>query len=394
MSCNAETDARKAGIGAAGRTGHAGPADRPEAGSPRKLLLTGGTGVLGRVLIREVLQHSDTRILAVVRRSRGAEPEGRLRAILHDEGVGDEIGRRVTVIGGNIGVADLGLAPEQVVDLRRDVDSFLHLAALTDLAGSREDLFRVNVEGTRRVLELAWDLYRRGRLSRFGYFSTAFVAGSRQDWRALEDEVCPRPAWANAYEESKYTAESLVREAIDAGLPAVILRPSIVVGDTRTGKAGAFNVIYPFFRLVASGVLPAVPGRPTDVLQIVPVDFVARAAWAIFRQPECLGHAYHLTSPNPPNLELVLRLRRAFAPDAPVLRLIPPERLEAEPLRPHVRKAIEAIKPHIGYVIHDLAFDTRNTEQALEGTGIELPDTGYDFMHRIIQYATNAGFFQ
>ena len=355
------------------------------------LLLTGGTGALGRVLIREVIQESEARILTVVRRSRAADPEERLRVILRDEGVADEVGGRIGVIGGNLGIGDFGLLPEQLDGLRGEVESFLHLAALTDLGASREDLFRVNVEGTRRALKIAWDLYRRGRLARFGYFSTAFVAGSRQDWRAPEDGACPHPAWANAYEESKFVAESLVREAIAEGLPAMIFRPSIVVGDSQTGRTSAFNVVYPFFRLVASGILPAVPGRPTDVMQIVPVDFVARAAWKIFRQPDSAGRTYHLTSSSPPNVELILRLRQALDPGAPPLRLISPERLDAAPLL--IRKAIEMIKPHIGYVIYDLSFDTSNTEQALRGSGIEMPDTGYDFMHRIIGYAKNAGFF-
>jgi thioester reductase-like protein len=190
------------------------------------LLLTGGTGVLGRVLIREVLDSPDNRILAVVRRSQGTDQEQRLRKIVRDEGVGHEIGPRLEVLTGNLGIANLGLESRRLASLRHEVDWFLHLAALTDLTGDRDHLFRVNVEGTRRVLQLAWDLYRYGRLSRFGYFSTAFVAGSRQDWRAPEDEMCPHPAWANAYEESKYAAESLVREATAAGLPAMIVRAS------------------------------------------------------------------------------------------------------------------------------------------------------------------------
>ena len=360
-------------------------------GGAGTLLLTGGTGALGRVLIREVIQESEGRILTVVRRSRGTDPEERLRAILRDEGVADEVGGRIGVIGGNLGIGDFGLLPEQLDGLRGEVESFLHLAALTDLAASREDLFRVNVEGTRRALALAWDLYRNGRLARFGYFSTAFVAGSRQQWRAPEDGACPHPAWANFYEESKFVAESLVREAIAEGLPAMIFRPSIVVGDSQTGRTSSFNVVYPFFRLVASGILSVFPGRPSDVIQIVPVDFVARAAWEIFRQPDSVGRTYHLTSSSPPDVELVLRLRQALEPGAPPLRLIPPERLDSAPLL--IRKALEMIKPHIGYVIYDLSFDTSNTEQALQGSGIEMPDTGYEFMHRIIGYAKNAGYF-
>jgi thioester reductase-like protein len=75
------------------------------------LLLTGGTGALGRVLIREVIQESEARILTVVRRSRAADPEERLRLILRDEGVADEVGGRIGVIGGNLGIGDFGLLP-------------------------------------------------------------------------------------------------------------------------------------------------------------------------------------------------------------------------------------------------------------------------------------------
>ena len=126
------------------------------AGGAGTLLLTGGTGALGRVLIREVIQESEARILTVVRRSPGTDPEERLRVTLRDEGVADEVGRRIGVIGGNLGIGDFGLLPEQLDGLRGEVESFLHLAALTDLGASREDLFRVNVEGTRRALKLAW----------------------------------------------------------------------------------------------------------------------------------------------------------------------------------------------------------------------------------------------
>lgn len=369
-----------------------GGGDRATSSRPRTILLTGATGVLGRMLIKEGLAGGDVRFISVVRAQGGEGPGARLRAVLDDVGLADALGRDVYALPGELGRERFGVSDDVDALLRAEVDEFFHLAALTNLTGARDELFRVNVEGTVQALALARELHRHGRLKRFFYFSTAFVAGSRQNWCAPEDGLCPHPAWANPYEESKYVAESKVRAAMADGLPVTIFRPSIVVGDQETGKTSDFNVIYPFLRLAALGHVPVVPARPDDTFQVVPVDFVARAAWAISRKPESLGRTYHLASKTPPSVETMLALKSELRPETPPTRLISPDAFDPDRQPGFIRKAIEGIAPHLGYLNFDLRFDTTNTERELQGTGIEMPETGYAFMRKIAQYAIDAGY--
>jgi nucleoside-diphosphate-sugar epimerase len=110
-------------------------------------------------------------------------------------------------------------------------------------------------------------------LERFTYVSTAYVAG--EPGRLFrEDELAVGQRFRNAYEQSKFEAELALRSDGE-GLPMQILRPSIVVGDSRTGRTTAFNVLYGPLKAFARGAIPAIPARREAPVDIVPVDYVA-----------------------------------------------------------------------------------------------------------------------
>ena len=126
-----------------------------------------------------------------------------------------------------------------------------------------EDSRRVNVAGTRRLLEFAELCRERGGLRKFAYVSTAYVAG---DHAGLfrEDELDVGQGFRNSYERSKFEAERLVREHTDR-LPVQIFRPSIIVGEQSSGWTASFNVLYPPLRGFAAGCLSGAsraPGYP------------------------------------------------------------------------------------------------------------------------------------
>jgi long-chain acyl-CoA synthetase len=132
----------------------------------------------------------------------------------------------------------------------------------------------INVDGTARMVDLAERCAGRGDgLDRFSYVSTAYVAGAH---RGLfeEDSLDVGQSFRNPYEQSKFEAERLVRERT-AGLPAQVVRPSIVVGDSRTGWTSSFNVLYAPLRAFARGAIPAIPARRSAPVDVVPVDYVA-----------------------------------------------------------------------------------------------------------------------
>jgi nucleoside-diphosphate-sugar epimerase len=124
--------------------------------------------------------------------------------------------------------------------------------------------------------------------------STAYVAGCRSDL-VRETDLDHDAGFHNTYEQTKYESEQLLRKA-GADLPIAVHRPSIVVGDSKTGRTGAWKVLYWPLKVIARGWLPVIPYDPAGRLDIVPVDYVADAILALARDPATLGRTFHLTA--------------------------------------------------------------------------------------------------
>ena len=198
---------------------------------------------------------------------------------------------------GDVTQPGLGLPQPLAEEHRQAITHVYHLAAKYDLATDYESAYRINVEGTRHVLDFARGL---PRLQRFVYFSTAYVSGDRTD-EVAEDELEAGQGFKNHYEHTKYLAEREVRAA-QGEVPVVILRPGIVVGDARTGETAKFDGPYFVMRLLAR--LPRwlpLPylGRGSAPVNLVPVDYVAKAAAVLGNLPDNAGTTYHLTDPRP-----------------------------------------------------------------------------------------------
>ncbi len=124
------------------------------------------------------------------------------------------------------------------------------------------------------------------------YVGTAYVAGERDDL-VREDELAIGQGYRNTYEQTKAEAEALVRSRLDS-LPGVILRPSIIVGDSRTGVTSSFKMMYWPLKIYARRLWRTVPGYPDAVLDIVPVDFVAQAVARLAFDEAAQGSTVHL----------------------------------------------------------------------------------------------------
>ena len=358
----------------------------------RSIFLTGVTGTLGKELIREILETSNDRLFVLIRRKGRNSHWDRARKILSDYGLERYLGTRVEVFEGDVTFPGLGLREDERKVLRKEVCEFYHVAALTALNGSREECERINVGGTEQALALAWDLRRQGNLERFFYFSTAYVAGSKQTYCAREDGLPEKPAHANFYESSKYQAEKKVRAAGAEGLPVTIFRPSIVVGDSLTGEVSEFNVIYPFMKLFAHGILKILPTRLENSFNIVPIDFVIKASLAIARQNESIGKTFHLVTKTPPTIGMLLQLKNEVYPELPAIEVISPEDFRKENLGPMEQTVFEMLEPYLGYLNDSLTFDTTMTATMLEKTDISFPKTDYGFLRTLLQYAVDAGY--
>ena len=155
--------------------------------------------------------------------------------------------------------------------------------------------YRINVDGTERVLDFAQSCKHFGRLH---YISTCYVAGLRSG-RCFEDELDCGQAFKNHYESTKFWAEKCVQKRWES-IPTTIYRPGIVVGDSVTGET--IKGDGPYFIMNLLMKLPKwVPmvdiGASQATVNIVPVDFLVNAMVEIGRREETIGQVYQLVRP-------------------------------------------------------------------------------------------------
>jgi thioester reductase-like protein len=244
------------------------------------------------------------------------------------------------------------------------------------------------------VLDFAKHCHARGGLRRLGHVSTAYVAGTYRG-RFHEDDLDRGQDFHNTYERSKFEAESLLRERAD-DLPLQFLRPSIIVGDSRSGWTSSFNVLYWPLRAFALGVYPAIPARRSSLADIVPVDYVADAIIALGDAPRGPDATYNLVTGDRAARvgELVDLAARCFDRRPP--RVIPPRlyRLVIHPLLMRradagQRGALEHSEAYFPFFSARVAFDDTRAREHLDPHGLEPPEPR-EYFARLIEFATES----
>ncbi len=247
-------------------------------GAQRSILFTGATGLLGRDVLRRLLDTDpQVRVFVLVRDAeRWAAASSALAAV-----------DRVTPIVGDLCVDGLGLDASTRHQVRSTVTGVLHLAADTQFSRPLDQARAVNAEGTRRVLELAGQCVSE---IPFAYVSTAFVAGKRVGV-VRERDTAHDEGWANAYEQSKYEAESLVREhAADWR----ILRSSTVVCDDVGGHVTQYNAVHRALHLYRHGLAAMMPGVEGSTVDLVTTSYVGDAIARLAFRDDLARTSVHL----------------------------------------------------------------------------------------------------
>lgn len=365
----------------------------PRSPSPAgPLLLTGATGFLGMELLARYLERTDRTVYALVRARDDAEAHARLRAtaarVVEAPGRFDH---RLLAVRGDVAEPGLGIPRSRRLALAEAVTEIVHAAASVSFTLPLAEAREINVEGTRRMLELAELCAAHGSLRRFAHVSTAYVAGDAAGVFG-EDDHDVGQGFRNTYERTKWEAERLVR-AYAERLPAQIFRPSIVVGEQDTGWTAAFNVIYAPLRAYATGAsVPVIPGRRTAPVDVVPVDYVADAIFALASRPDGAGRTYSLAAgPAASSVgELVRLSAQAFERRRPLT--LPPA-LYARTIHPLVlhrsrgarRRWLQQAPVFFPYFALRVRHDTSRARAA----GLEPPPLA-SYFERLVDYAEAA----
>ncbi len=344
--------------------------------------VTGATGFIGRHLVERLLEREGD-IHVLVR----AGSQERLNRLLERWGAG--AGARVKPVVGDLQEPRLGVSDEQIAALRGQVEHFFHLAAIYDMTAAEEVNERLNVVGTRNAVDLAGAL-NAGHLH---HVSSVAAAG---EFKGLfrEDMFDEGQKLPSAYHRTKFDSEKIVRE--QSSVPWRVYRPAIVVGHSQTGEMDKIDGPYYFFKAIqkARFALPEwmpLIGPELGYTNIVPVDFVAAALDHIAHQRDLDGQAFHLTNPKAMRVGESLN-EFAKAAHAPQLAIRVDKRLtDALPKGtismlmklPQVRDIRNTVLADFGIppvVLEHMAirpqFDTRDTERALAGSGITVPELG------------------
>lgn len=347
---------------------------------PKHILLTGSTGFVGKQLLRLLVQQGH-HVYILVRHKLGKSPAARLEQLLDGADA-----KQVTVIPGDLAQPEAGISADDLARLDNRIDTVIHSAALVRFDEELADeLEQVNVEGTRSLLALA----KRIRARRFYQVSTAYTCGLQE---VAREELHPLTGpFHNPYERTKCHAEHLVMQAAADEFHTAIFRPSVIIGDSRTGLADTALTIYGFIRgirVFARKIKKALPNQrfriaadPLATQNVVPVDYVCQAIAAAVHQ-EVQGGIYHLTNPNPPtNRQVFSSILRRLSLNPDFIHI--DKHLRDEEMAPEETLLNELVATYRVYLYHYAAFEDRNTRALLRQQGLpalSLDERQLDFI--------------
>ena len=356
-----------------------------------RYFVTGGSGFIGKRLIRTLLERPDAHVYVLLRNPSA----DRLAELFRFWGAD---ATRVTPIKGDVTKQGLGIEAGQLEQIVGKVDHFFHLAAIYDLEADPEAEMRTNIEGTHNAVALAAAIGSK----RFHHMSSIAAAGLYQGV-FREDMFEEATNLEHPYFTSKHESEKLVRN--ECRIPWRIYRPGLVIGDSRTGEMDKVDGPYYFFKLIQKmrKLLPSwAPsiGIEGGRINLVPVDFVVAALVHLAHVEGEDGRCFHLTDPHPLRVGDLLNIfaRAAHAPDmtirlnAALLRLIPPGIMTTLMTLTPTRRIRKAVMKDLGlpqdiftFVNYPTRFDNREAARLLEPAGIRAPPLD-DYAWRIWDY--------
>lgn len=361
--------------------------------------ITGATGAIGCALIPVLLEDKDTELYLLIRAENRDNLTERLEKLFHfwEFQKEDERKERIIPVAGDIKLPDFGMERELYRQVSDKCTHIIHCAGNVRMNLSIEDARKSSVTSAENVMKLAEICRSRGNLQKIEFVSTVGVGG-RRPGVLPEEWITQKREFHNTYEQAKAEAEDYIRPYVDKGFPITVHRPSMVVGDSKTGKIIHFQIFYHLCEFLSGRrTLGITPDTGSTRLDTIPCDYVAGViAWSS-RSEKASGKILHECSgPDKAILisDLKKRVQEVFKANGvalpkgvtipvwlfkgmlPVIGIFVPEK---------AKRAMKALPVFFDYLAENQGFGNEKTRR----TAGEVPDVNNYLGNVLICYLKN-----
>lgn len=375
------------------------------------IFITGANGFLGSHIAASLLRDG-FKIMVLCREKKNVSAIERVGQVMAWHGIRNQAS--IEIVDGDVCKPLLGLSEATFYDVAGRIAEIIHCASNTSFVPEHQaEIESVNITGTKHILDLA----QVGACSFFHYISTAYVGGKGHI--VCPERIEPTNAYQNFYELSKSKAEKLVIDAcIPAGIRVSIYRPSIIIGDSITGKTLLFNAMYYPIKMMhylrelfredfmnhngqnaaLMGVVMHKDGSfhiPIRIekscyhdqgsINIVPIDYVIQAFHTIMRH-DLEGGIYHIVNKQPNTLETLLNFTQKFLKISGV-QACDTNSLTTEPMTALERQFDSFIKIYKPYMSDERQFETTHADAILDQYHVTCPVLDYSLFTKCISFA-------
>jgi nucleoside-diphosphate-sugar epimerase len=375
-----------------------------------RIFLTGGSGFLGSFVAYELLKRKHE-VIFLARNKKDVSAKERINnALRFVDAEYEKYFHQYKVVDGDVSLDNLGLSDHDLSALSNlSIEEVWHIAGSVSFSEKDRDLnYSVNVYGTNQLLGLLSQI----KPKKLFHVSTAFICGKNESAVYSEDQLDCGQIFNNSYEETKYISEQSVRDwsLENPETATAIFRPSIIVGDSKTGKTNNFTGYYRYMRVYhviknrlsrnkagsftqknGHFFLPiSVPGISEATLDIIPIDYAVDLMINL-RSQNALG-AFHITADNPSSYIFWLRegLRILGISGVKIGKSNGEDRKQSFL---DIEKQIKnGLADYIPYITGKPIFDKTKTKEVLGNKYTESPSATPELIERLLSYAIENDF--
>ena len=364
--------------------------------------ITGATGAIGAALAPVLLEDENIAVDLLIRAKSRDHLNERMEKLFEfwEFDAGDERKERINAVTGDIRLPQFGMAENDYNLISGHCTHIIHCAGNVRMNLPIEEARRCSVDSSKNVIALAQACQKNNHLEKIEFVSTVGVGG-RMKGVVSESWIEKEREFHNTYEQAKAEAEDYIKTQVEKGFPITVHRPSMVVGNSKTGKIIHFQIFYHLCEFLSGRrTLGIIPDTGDTRLDTIPSDYVAKViAWSS-KNFDTSGKIFHECS-GPKDAILISDLKqqaqelfkamgvplpRSFSIPAGLFKIILP--VIGLVVTGKAKRAIKALPIFFDYLSENQGFENNSTMKILHDK-IERPVVGLYLEQVLSSYLVN-----